>query len=70
MSTKQAITKQGKYGTMYLYRIDYNDPIDPCFPITTTTQFAYSKEHVFDRWSESLNGDSFQIVNIALAVAQ
>lgn len=66
-TTKQGHTaKQGKYGTLYLHRIEYKDPIDPCFPVSVDYMYAYSIEHVYDSWGERAadQGFDFEIISV------
>lgn len=50
MAKRNAVTKQGKYGTLYLYEIVYTDLDDPCCPDFTTRMWGYDAEHVQERF--------------------
>jgi hypothetical protein len=66
-TTKQGhTTKPGKHGTLFLYRIEYKDPIDSGFPVTVSYMYAYNEEHVYDRWAESEEG--FEILSVKRTV--
>ena len=61
--TKQA-TKPGKYGTLRLYRVHYRDGNDPAAPAFTSCVWRYSTAHVYEAFTESLEGDSWEIVRV------
>lgn len=68
-TTKQGhTTKPGKYGTLYLHRIEYKEPIDSGFPIAVSYMYAYSIEHVQDEWSGVEEG--FEIVSVKRTVCK
>lgn len=53
-------TKQGKYGTLYLFRITFHDSIDPCFGADATRVWAYSDEHAREKFLDSSYGQGFE----------
>lgn len=60
-------TKPGKYGTLYLYEIEYTDDTDPSgFGTDHVRYWAYDPEHAIDKWYNSADGDcGWRLLTIA-----
>jgi hypothetical protein len=56
---KEPVTKKGKYGTMYLYEIHFEDDYDPAQPewMRRTMKYGYDREHAIQRFYDSYFGD-------------
>lgn len=50
------MTKPGKYGTLFLYRVRYQGP-DPCQGEIAYRVWAYNEEHAQLKWEESFDSD-------------
>jgi len=61
-----AVTKPGRYGTLYLYIIRYTDKHDYACPIFESRMWAYNLEHVSDRFDDS-DDDGWKILTIERA---
>lgn len=57
------VTKPGKDGTLYLFRVEYHDPNDDGFVPSVVCSWGYSAEHVQDKWDG--DGDGFVITKIS-----
>jgi len=58
------MSKPGKYGTLYLFTVSYNDPTDPAFGTQTYQTWAYNAEHVSDKFYENEFNSGWDIVAI------
>ncbi len=48
------MTKQGTYGTLYRFRVEYtNDPQDGTDPIFAWDTWAYDEEHAIDAFYDA-----------------
>lgn len=52
-------TKQGKYGTLYLFEISYRDRFDP-FNTGTSRYWAYDSEHAVEKFYDSEDSDGWE----------
>lgn len=59
----KALVRKTKYGVQRLYKVVYRDSIDHTAPTFTTQRWAYSLDHLYEAFSESNNGDSWEIIN-------
>lgn len=60
---RNTVTKEGEYGTLYLYEIHYTDSDDPGCPVFTTRKWGYDLNHVYDKWYAG-DCDGWKIVSI------
>lgn len=61
--SERYVTKPGQHGTLYRYNITYRDIDNQLFGSATTSQWAYSEEHVRDRWNDE-DHYYFEVTNI------
>jgi hypothetical protein len=47
------LTKPGRHGTLHLYSVKYSCKLDPGFPPSAWSTWAYNREHAEDRFQES-----------------
>lgn len=57
------VTKPGRHGTLYLYKIVYRDRGDPTFGQDTIRLWAYDKEHAEERFYDDPD-ETWTIVSI------
>ncbi len=57
----KSTTKPGKYGTLYLYELDYTCPLDAGFGIHPWQTYAYDSEHAEEKFMDGDEG--FRIVD-------
>jgi hypothetical protein len=62
MAQPKFVTKPGKYGTLYRYVVEYTDAGDTGFGRMTWSTWAYSLEHVEDKFHDLDEG--FKILSI------
>jgi hypothetical protein len=62
MPTKTYVTKSGKHGTLYLYRLTYRDSLDPGCPTFSAQLWAYSAEHAVEGFQDA-DDPSWEIVD-------
>jgi len=55
--------KEGRYGTLYLFRVKYSDP-DPACPTFSCKVWAYDEEAARLRFEEGEDGDGWRIEKI------
>jgi len=61
-ATSPGLTKPGRFGPLYLYRIAYRDKDDPSCPVFRWNAWAYSAEHAEDKFFEG-DDDGWTIVS-------
>jgi hypothetical protein len=54
-----APARQGKHGTLHLYRIAYHDSIDSGSPPDVSSVWAFSSSHAIEKWEESNEDQGF-----------
>jgi hypothetical protein len=57
------VTKQGKEGTLYKYKMEYEDPYEPGFGRSSWYCYAYNKEHAEEKFYDAGDDDGFEIVS-------
>jgi len=58
------VTKPGRHGTLYLFRIRYKDRWDPAFGEDVWRTWAYDSEHAQDRFHEADEDEGWEILSI------
>lgn len=58
-------TKPGKHGMLYLYELTYTDPSDDGMGEQKRRMWAYSLEHVEDKFYGALDADGWKLLRAA-----
>jgi hypothetical protein len=62
-----SVTKPGKHGTLYLFRVTYEDAGDPGFGRDAVRLWAYDAEHAIDRFHDYDDDPDWRIVSVTKA---
>lgn len=58
------VSKPGRDGTLYLFRVEYTDQHDPAFGKDVIRLWAYDTNHAEERFVESEDADGWKVLSV------
>lgn len=58
------VSKPGRYGTLYLFELEYTDSADGGCPVFKTRKWAYDTDAVYLAWDDSLNSEGWTLLGV------